>query len=134
MCQVFRLQRFRLKISAARTVPPPHDRRTITSHRGSLRPRPPPWPSNIIGPPCPGDHRTPVERWQDWCFEWEGHFYSYLDEVMDPPDPPPPVRAILCLIGSPEDDHEGQLELRAWSDASLEEKAVTARIELCQSA
>jgi hypothetical protein len=41
-----------------------------------LRARPPPWPENIIGPPRPGDHRTPLERWQDWHFTWERHFYG----------------------------------------------------------
>jgi hypothetical protein len=30
------------------------------SHRGPSRPRPPPWLSNIIGPPRHGDHRTPL--------------------------------------------------------------------------
>jgi hypothetical protein len=35
-----------------------------------------PWPSNIIGPPRLGDHRTPVERWVDFHFTWEGHFYG----------------------------------------------------------
>jgi hypothetical protein len=42
-------------------------------------------------------------------------------------------RAILW-VGPPEDDHEGWLELRPWPDASAEEKAIIARIELCQSA
>ena len=37
-----------------------------------------------------------------------------IDEIMDLPNPPPPVRAILCLVGSNEDDREGRLELRAW--------------------
>ena len=56
---------------------PLHLQRRLPSHRGPfviLRPRPPPWSSNIIGPPRQGDHRTPLERWQDWCFEWENHF------------------------------------------------------------
>jgi hypothetical protein len=71
MCQLVRLDRIK---QSTIVVPPPHDRRTITSDRGPLRPRPPPWPDNIIGPPRPGDHRTPVERWVDWHFTWEDHF------------------------------------------------------------
>jgi hypothetical protein len=39
-----------------------------------LRAQPSPWA--VIGPPRPGDHRTPVERWQDFHFEWEAHFYG----------------------------------------------------------
>jgi len=43
-----------------------------------------------------------------------------LDELLgDTTDPPPPVRAILCVVGSPSDDNEGRLELRPWPDASL---------------
>jgi hypothetical protein len=58
-----------------------------------------------------------------------------VDELLgDTTDPPPPVRAILCVVGSNEDDSEGRLELRPWPDASPEEKAVIARIKLCQSA
>jgi hypothetical protein len=77
--QFRRLQRIRLKTSAARTVPADFMRRSIivAPHRGPfvrLWARPPPWPENIIGPPRPGDNRTPVERWTDWCFLWEGHF------------------------------------------------------------
>jgi hypothetical protein len=34
------------------------------------------WPDCIIGPPRPGDRRTPLERWQDFHFEWESHFYG----------------------------------------------------------
>jgi len=41
-----------------------------------LRARPPPWPENIIGPPRPGDNRTPLERWRDFHFSWEAHFYG----------------------------------------------------------
>jgi hypothetical protein len=41
----------------------------------------------------------------------------------DTPDPrPAPIRAIVCLIGSPDDDREGRLELRPWPDASAEER------------
>jgi hypothetical protein len=29
----------------------------------------------VMGPPRHGDRRTPLERWQDWNFDWEGHFY-----------------------------------------------------------
>ena len=65
------LQFTRSEISAA----PPHDRRPIAARPYVvLRPRPPPWPDSIIGPPRPGDHRTPAERWEAWCFEWEAHF------------------------------------------------------------
>jgi hypothetical protein len=81
MSRQFRLLQFtRSEISTARAVPRPHDRRVILWNRGrpyvAMRPRPPPWPENIIGPPRPGDHRTPVERWQDFHFSWEAHFYG----------------------------------------------------------
>jgi hypothetical protein len=80
MSRQFRLLQFpRPEIAAARTVPPPHYRRMIRAHRGPfviLRPQPPPWPSNIIGPPRPGDTRTRLERWQDFHFRWEAHFYG----------------------------------------------------------
>jgi hypothetical protein len=41
-----------------------------------LRARQPPWPESIIGPPRPGDNRTPLERWKDFHFAWEAHFYG----------------------------------------------------------
>jgi hypothetical protein len=34
------------------------------------------WPDNIIGPPRPGDRRTPLERWKNWHFLWENHFHG----------------------------------------------------------
>ena len=55
-----------------RSLGPPFRRQL---HRGP-RPRPLPWPDRIIGPPRRGDHRTPVERWIDFHFEWEQHFYG----------------------------------------------------------
>jgi hypothetical protein len=75
MMRQFRLLQF-TRPETSTILPPPHDRRPIAARPFVvLRPRPPPWPSNIIEPPSPGDNRTPLERWRDWHFEWEAHFY-----------------------------------------------------------
>jgi hypothetical protein len=71
MCQLVRLDRIKQSTIA---VPPPHDRRTITLH-GGPRARPMAFPlERVLGPARPGDRRTPVERWIDFSFAWEGHF------------------------------------------------------------
>jgi hypothetical protein len=74
MCQLVRLDRIKQSTIA---VPAPNDRRVIGARPFVvLRAPPPPWPSNIIGPPRHGDRRTPLERWQDFHFAWEQHFYG----------------------------------------------------------
>lgn len=76
----FRLLKFtRPKTSAAPAVPLPHDRRVIAMDRKPfiiVHARPPQWPDCVIGPPRHGDNRTPGERWEQFCFEWETHFYG----------------------------------------------------------
>ena len=73
MCQLVRLERIKQSTIA---VPPPHDRRVIGARPFAVhRAPPPPWPDCIIGAARPGDNRTPVQRWRDFCFLWEGHFY-----------------------------------------------------------
>jgi hypothetical protein len=45
-----------------------------------------------------------------------------------------PIRAIVCITGSDEDCPDGRLELKPWPDATPEERAIIARIELAQVA
>jgi hypothetical protein len=72
MCQFARITLH----PAAQRAPP---RVANGHHRAAFVPRARPraFPlERVIGPPRPGDRRTPVQRWRDWHFSWEAHFYG----------------------------------------------------------